>query len=83
MNEVTEKSWEEFRESGLLWWINTILHMFGWAIVCVVGNEEVVRTIPARVKYRGFSEKQNTEGYIKVSEYLKRNAEELESEARG
>lgn len=82
MNEVTEKSWEEFRNSGLLWWINTILHVFGWAIVCEVENGEVKRAIPARVKYRGFGDKQNTEGYIKVSQYLKNNAAELEREAR-
>lgn len=82
MNEVKEKSWEEFRDSGLLWWVNTILHMFGWAIVYEVENGKVKRVIPARVKYRGFGEEQNTEGYIKVSEYLKDNAAELEREAR-
>lgn len=26
---VVEKSWDEFRNSGLLWWINMILHTFG------------------------------------------------------
>lgn len=31
-NMVVEKSWDEFRNSGLLWWINMILHTFGWAI---------------------------------------------------
>ena len=30
---VDEKSWKEFRESGLLWFVNTILHTFGWALV--------------------------------------------------
>ena len=82
MKEVQEKSWEEFRDTGLLWWINTMLHMFGWAIVCEIEEGRVKRTIPARVKYRGFGEKQNTEGYIKVSEYLKNSAEELERETK-
>lgn len=79
---VKEKSWEEFRESGLLWWINTILHTFGWAIVCEIENDKVKRIYPARVKYRGFAEKDNTDGYIKVSEFIKKNAAELESEAK-
>nr|WP_297935692.1 hypothetical protein [uncultured Lachnoclostridium sp.] len=25
---VTKKTWQEFRDSGLLWWINMILHTF-------------------------------------------------------
>ena len=31
---------------------------------------EVKDVYPARVKYRGFGEKNNIEGYIKVSEYM-------------
>lgn len=46
MNEVKEKSWEEFRDSGLLWWVNIMLHMFGWAIVYEMENGEVKRVIP-------------------------------------
>lgn len=82
MNEVKEKSWEEFRNNGLLWWTNLILHMFGWAIVCEIENSTVKRVYPARVSYRGFGEEQNTEGYIKVSEYLRENIEELTEEAK-
>ena len=26
---VNEKEWKEFRESGLLWFINQTLHVFG------------------------------------------------------
>ena len=37
---VDRKTWKEFRESGLLWFINTILHMFGWAIVVDVDMED-------------------------------------------
>lgn len=29
---VEKKTWNEFRDSGFLWWINMILHTFGWAI---------------------------------------------------
>lgn len=82
MDEVKERSWEEFRQSGLLWWINMILHTFGWAIVCEMEKGEINRVYPKRVSYRGFAEKNNTEGYIRVSKYMKANADELLKEAR-
>lgn len=79
---VTKKTWKEFRESGFLWWINMILHTFGWAIVVDVDdNGEITDAYPARVKFRGFSEKNNTEGYIKVSQYMKENVSDLLEEA--
>ena len=76
------KTWEEFRDSKLLWFVNTILHTFGWAIIIEVDNDKVVDVYPARVKFRGFSEKINTEGYIGLSEYMKENCEELLKEAK-
>ena len=33
---INKKTWEEFRDSGLLWFVNTILHMFGWGIAVEV-----------------------------------------------
>ena len=78
---ISKKSWEEFRNSGLLWWVNMILHTFGWAIVVEMYDDKVVNVYPARVKYRGFEEKNNTEGYIKVSQYMKENVSELLEEA--
>lgn len=80
---VNKKTWKEFRETGLLWFINTTLHLFGWAIVVEVETEtgEITNAYPARVKFRGFAEKNNAEGYIKISKYLKENIEEIEKEA--
>lgn len=80
---VAKKTWKEFRESGLLWWTNMILHTFGWAIfVDVNDNGEINNAYPARVKFRGFSEKSNTEGYIKVSRYIKENIADLLEESK-
>ncbi len=81
---VNKKSWQQFRESGLLWWINMILHTFGWAIVYEIddNSNKITNVYPARVKFRGFDENSNTEGYIKISKYIKENAEVLEAEAR-
>ena len=74
---INKKSWEEFRNSGMLWWINMILHTFGWAITVEMEDDKVIDAYPARVKFRGFGEKNNTEGYIKVSKYMKENCDQL------
>lgn len=80
---INKKSWKEFRESGLLWWINTTLHMFGWAIVYDFDiNGNIAEVYPARVKFRGFGNTQVEEGYLKVSEYLKNNIEEIAKESK-
>lgn len=77
---VSKKSWDEFRNHGLLWWINMILHTLGWAIVIETNEGKIVDAYPARVKFRGFDERNNREGYIKVSQFIKDNAKELLSE---
>ena len=79
---INRKTWEEFRNSGLLWWINQQLHIFGWSIVVVMADDKILVAYPARVKYRGFDDNNNTQGYIKVSKYMKENAEELLDEAK-
>ncbi len=86
---ITEKSWKEFREAGLLWWVNTILHTFGWAIVFEfktydkeTDTGEIERVYPARVKFRGFDDKSVTQGYIAISEYMKNNVDELLKESK-
>lgn len=79
---VKEKSWDDFRATGLLLIINQVLHIFGWALVMEMDNGSVVRAYPARVKFRGFDDKSTEEAYIKVSEFMKANADELLREAK-
>lgn len=80
---IKAKTWKEFRETGLLWWINTQLHMFGWALVYDYHEDGNLNGVyPARVKFRGFSTKQVEKGYKMVSSYLKENIDELEKESR-
>lgn len=62
---VSKITWKEFRDSGMIWWINMILHTFGLAIAFEMEDGEVKEVYPARVKYREFGEKNNTEGYIR------------------
>ena len=78
---IERKKWKEFQDSGLLWWINMILHTLGWAICIEVDNGEIKDVYPARVKFRGFSEDANSEGYKKVSEFMKDNSEILYDES--
>jgi len=83
---VVLKSWDEFRESGILWWVNMILRIFGWAIVVMIdtseGVEKVIEAHPARVSFSGFTETNNNDGYKKITKYLKDNIEELERESQ-
>lgn len=67
----------------MLWFVNTILHAFGWVIVLDIDdNGEIVGCYPARVKFRGFSEDVNTKGYIALSEYLQKNINDITEEAK-
>lgn len=79
---IEKKTWEEFRDVGLLWFVNTLLHIFGWAIVFDFQKDGTVEVYPVRTKFRGFSEENNTQGYIALSDYLKENAATLSDEAR-
>ncbi|MCR8994698.1 hypothetical protein [Brevibacillus laterosporus] len=79
MSMIKHKSWEEFHKTGLLWFINTTLHMFGWTLMF---DTETKIVTPARCKYRGYSEDITSDGYKKVSQYMKDNAEELVAESK-
>lgn len=83
MNMVNKKTWEDFRATGLLWWINTLLHTFGWALVVEVAEDGTISTAyPARVKFRGFGPIETEDGYRKVSAYLAQNSSEINEEAQ-
>jgi len=113
MKMVERRNWEEFRATGLNWWTNRALHLFGWAIVFDYDNIEnpneelqelgkmlsattiedkerldsIIQRLrlihegcniyPARVKFRGFDNKIEEKGFIKISKYLQDNIEAL------
>ena len=77
---IDKKTWKEFKKSGMLWFVNMILHAFGWAICCQLKDGEIVDVYPARVKFRGFSEDSNTQGYKNITNYLKENVNDLHEE---
>ena len=75
-------NWNEFREAGMLWWINRILHVFGWAIVCQVEEDGTTSCVcPVRVDFRGFSRGDEVEGHKLVSHWMAQHSAELEREA--
>lgn len=67
-------SGSEFRDSGALWFINSVLHLFGMAITWNPDTDELKAAL---VKFRGFDEKNNDNGYRKLTEYMRYNSEEL------
>lgn len=78
---IKRKEWKEFRDVGLLFVINQFLHLFGQAIVFRFSEKnEVIEVYPARVKFRGFDQKSTSEGYEKITKYLKENIKELDEE---
>lgn len=81
---IERKSWKEFRDSGFLWAANRILHMFGWSIVVEIDKDtgDITSVYPARVKFRGFSEEVEKEGFKNTSKYLFKEGLELYDEAR-
>lgn len=72
---MERKTWNEFVDgTGLLWWVNRTLHLFGWAIVIMRDTEtkEIVECFPARVKHRGFSLHDETNGFNELMAYIKK-----------
>jgi len=87
---LEKKSWDEFRKTGMLWFVNRILHVFGWAIVAEMmpappegTHDEVVTVYPARTRFRGFGEKQEEDGFKAISKFMEENAKDLNEEANG
>lgn len=80
---IIKRTWKDFQESGLLWWTNQILHTFGWAITLETDEDgNITKAYPARTSFRGFDSGTNDNGYRKVSQFLKDNADQLVNETK-
>lgn len=75
--DVERITWEEFRNTGFLWFVNRLLHTFGLAIVVVMDNGKITEVYPARVKFRGFSENAEELGFLRVTKYMRDNIDGL------
>jgi hypothetical protein len=80
---LEKKEWSKFRDTGLLLFVNFFLHIFGWAIAMDIDDEtgKVIECFPARTRFRGFDEKSQDKAYFLLSEYMRKNASALLSEA--
>lgn len=79
---VKRKTWDHFRNTGMLFLANQLLHAFGWAIVVETDEQGNIKDVfPARVKFRGFSSDVVENSYKRVSQYMLENAEKLFEEA--
>jgi hypothetical protein len=75
---LKRKSWAALQKAGLLWWINRSLHLFGWAIAVEYNKKGKISDVyPVRTMFRGFAEEIETNGFKKVTKYIKENAAQL------
>lgn len=83
-NNLEKKDWNEFRNTGLFMFINTILHAFGWALVVEVDEltGKVNGCYPARTKFRGFSETDQDEMHKRIANYLSDNGKNFPEEIK-
>ncbi len=83
MDMTQRETWEKFRDCKLLWWVNRLLHTFGWAICYKVNDAgEISDVYPARVKFRGFSENVESDGFIGLTQHISETIPELLQEAK-
>ena len=71
---IKKISGKEFQASGMLWFVNSILHNFGMALT-YDPNTDIIE--PVITKFRGFNEESNDKGYRALAEYMRDNAENL------
>jgi hypothetical protein len=76
---IERMTWEEFKDTGLLMFVNQFLHIFGLCLVSEYHEPggEMVDFYPARTKYRGFTEDQAEKSYKKLYTYIQSNIQEL------
>lgn len=68
----------DFRNSGMLWYINQQLHLFGITLVINFDdNGRPTSLYPARCKFRGFSNEVLDQGYLNLTKYMVDNCKDL------
>ncbi len=76
------KSWKEFRDAGMLWWVNRTLQLFGWSIKYEFdGDMNVTGVMPVRTRHRGFTKELEAKGHQQLTAFIADNIETLADEA--
>jgi hypothetical protein len=82
-NKTISDKWNDFRQTGLLVFVNMFLHIFGWAITLKIDTDtkEILEVYPQRVKYKGYDVETIDEAYKKVKSFFEaQNSEYVEKE---
>lgn len=73
-------TWDAFRKTGLLRFVNSFLHIFGWCLVFEFDEETglVTRVYPARCSYDGFTRSEELNfaklrSFMDTDEFFKAN----------
>jgi hypothetical protein len=77
---LERRTWQQFQEAGMVWFVNRLLHVFGWAIVFDVDKDDhskIHDVYPARSRFRGFEADCEEEGFKRVTAYLRENLDDL------
>ena len=63
--------WTFLEETGILWYINTVISVYG---VCIVikrdKNGKRPRAVPIRTRFRGFADVVNDQEIVKLTRYI-------------
>lgn len=70
------ENWNEFRDTGLLTFVNCFLHIFGWCLMLDMEGDDVIRVYPKRVNYSGFPQESMDIAYDRIHRYLQVKEEE-------
>jgi hypothetical protein len=77
MSKDRRITWEEFRNTGLLLFVNMFLHMFGFSIVISIDSSDpnsepkVIDVYPVKTDNRGFNSESVDKAYQRLDSYLK------------
>ncbi len=75
---IERRTWEEFRETGLVKIINVIIRAFGWSIYYEYTNDKkFVQVYPIRCKHMRLGDASMTKAYLNLAKWMNENSEEL------
>lgn len=69
-SNIEKQTWETFKQTGLLRFLNMFLHIFGWCIVFEMTDEKVTSVFPARCNFNGFTEGDEV-NFLKLRRFMR------------
>lgn len=77
IKEITIK---EFQDTGMVWYLNQQLHLFGLALVVKTNKDGTQQLTPCECKFRGFDENTIENGYKNLTKYIEQNMERIKQD---